>query len=99
MAGNFKDLHLQAQKIMRSRFLHKKVGLGWFDFQSEPEFSEKFAVGNHRCGQRVTPDLAAKALLNFRNVLDMIDMSVGEEQKRQTNLARFEPFAGTLRCV
>jgi hypothetical protein len=47
----------------------------------------------------VTTDLTAKLALDYRNVLDVIDMSVCQEQKFGVDIKRTQPFTGALRRV
>ena len=80
MSRNFENLKFAAEKVpCRGRF-DKKVRLDRFDFQFKAETAKEFAVGDHWCGQRVATDLAAESAFYFRNVLNMIDVTVGEEQ-------------------
>lgn len=44
-------------------------------------------------------NLTTKAPLDLRNVLNMIDMSVGEEQEFWVRLACFEPLARPVRRI
>ena len=41
-------------------------------------------------------DRAAEAALDFRDVGDVIEMTVGEQEQLQLNPARFEPGAGAI---
>jgi hypothetical protein len=47
----------------------------------------------------MTPDLAAKLALNPRNVLNMIDVPVCQQQKFGMDIERTYPFASALRRV
>jgi hypothetical protein len=47
----------------------------------------------------VTADFAAKLAFNPRNILDVIDVPVCQQQKFRMDIKRADPFARTLRCV
>ena len=47
----------------------------------------------------MTPDWAVELALDLRNVLDVIDVPVRQQQEFEIDFERAEPFAGTLRCV
>ena len=99
MAGNFKNLKIGAEKISAECFFDQKIRYHRFDFELETKIAKKFAIGNHGRGERVTPDWTAKLALNVRNVLDVIDVPVRQQQEFGIDLERTDPFAGTLRCV
>jgi hypothetical protein len=80
MTWDFEYLKLNSQKIALTRLLDKKIRRYRFDFEAEAEVAEKSRVRNHRCGIRVATDRAVKSSLDFRNVPDVINVSVGEEQ-------------------
>ena len=99
MAGHFQNFEVGADKIPVRRFLNKKIWFHWLDLKREPEAAKKIAIRNHGRGERVTPDWAAKLALDLRNVLDVIDVPVRQQQEFEIDLERTHPFAGTLRCV
>lgn len=78
---DLEHLKLNSEKIALARFLDKKIGRNRFDFKPEAEAAEKIRVRNHRCGIQVATDRAVKSSLNFRNVADVINVSVGQEEK------------------
>ena len=80
MTWDLKHLKFSSQEIALRRFLDKKIGRNRFDFKAEAEVAEKIRVRNHRHSIRVATDRAVKSSLYFRNVADMIDVPVGEEQ-------------------
>ena len=93
MPRNFKYLHFQPEKISRGGFLNEKIRFDWFDFEFESEAAEEFAAGDHRCSQRMTTDFAAKPRFDSRKILDMIDMTVRQEQEFEVDIAGLEPVA------
>ena len=99
MAGYFENLEGGAEKSSVWYFFDEKIWFDGFDFESEPEAAEKIAIRNHWGGQRVRANLAAKLALDLRNILDVIDVAVCQEQKFGMNIDRTDPLAGTLRCV
>ena len=96
MAGNFQNFKIGAEKISVRRFLDQKIRFRQFDLELEPKVAKKFAIGNHGRGQRVTTDWATKLPLNPGNILDVIDMSVRQEQKFEVHTKRTHPFASAL---
>jgi hypothetical protein len=77
----------------------KKIRFHGFDLKRESEAAKKIAIRNHGSGEWVTPDLAAKLALNPRNVLNVIDVPVRQQQKFGVDVERAQPVAGTIRCV
>ena len=99
MAGHFQNFEVGADKISVQCFLNKKIWFHWLDLKREPEAAKKIAIRNHGRGERVTPDWAAKVAFDFRNVLDVIDVPVRQQQEFGIDIERAYPFAGTIRCV
>ena len=99
MPGHFQNLEVNAEKVSLWRFFDEKIWFGRFDFEREPEVAEKIAIRNHRRREGMTSDLATKLTLNSRNVLDVIDVPVCQQQKLWMNIERAHPFAGALRRV
>ena len=80
MAGNVQNLEIGAEKISVWRFFDEKIRFGRLDFEFEAKIAKKFPVGNHGRGERVTTNRTTKLLLDPGNILDVIDMSVCQEQ-------------------
>src|SRR5262249_29410224 len=99
MAGHFQNLEVGAEKSSVWYFFDEKIWFDWLDFERESEVSKEIAIRNHRRGEQVTSDLAVKLAFNLRNVLDMIDVPVCQQQKLGMDIERADPFARTLRCV
>lgn len=99
MARNFKNLEVGTEKTSVWYFFDEKIWFDWLDFEREPEVAKEIAIRNHRRGERVTSDLAMKLAFNPRNVLDVIDVPVCQEQNFGMDIERAYPFARTLRCV
>src|SRR5262249_52441243 len=99
MARYFQNLEVGTQNTSIWHFFDEKIWFDRLDFEREPEVSKEIGIRNHRRGERVTSDLAVKLALNFRNVLNVIDVPVCQHQKFGMNIKRADPFAGTLRCV
>ena len=96
MAGHFENLKIGAEKISALRFFDQKIRFHRFDLECEPEAAKKFAIGNHRRGERMTSDGTTELALDPGNVLDVIDMSVRQEQKFEIDTKRTHPFASAL---
>ena len=47
----------------------------------------------------MTADLAIEAALDLGDVLDVVDVAVGEQQHPKVATSRFKPIAGPLRGV
>ena len=99
MARYFQNLEVGTEKISVWCFFDEKIWFDWLDFQREPEVAKEIAIRNHRRGERVTSDLTVKLAFNSRNVLDVIDVPVCQQQKFGMDIERADPFARTLRCV
>ena len=99
MTRNFQNFEIGAEKISARCFFDKEIGFCRFDFQFETKAAEKFAIGNHRGRERMTADLAAEFPLDHRKVLNVIDVSVRQEQELGLNVKRAEPFTGPLRRI
>ena len=99
MARHFQNLEIRTEKSPAWYFFDQKIWFDWLDFQREPEVAKEIAIRNHRRGERVTSDLTVKLAFNSRNVLDVIDVPVCQQQKFGMDIERADPFARTLRCV
>ena len=96
MARNFQNLKIGAEKISIWLFFDQKIRFHRFDLELEPKIAKKFAIGNHRHGERVTPDGTAELALDPGNILHMIDMPVRQEQESGMGVQRTQPFASAL---
>ena len=96
MTWNFQNFEIRAEKISALRFFDQKIRFHRFDLEREPEVAKKFAIGNHRRGERVTSDWTTKLALDAGNILDVIDVPMCEKQKFEIDLKRTHPFASTL---
>ena len=99
MTWDFEYLKFNSQKIAFTRLLDKKIWRNRFDFKAEAEIAEKIRVRNHRCGIQVATDRTVKTPLDFRNVADVINVSVSEEEEFQVDSAVFQPRATTVWCI
>ena len=96
MAGNFQNLKIGAEKISVWRFFNQKIRFHRLDLEREPEAAKKFAIGNHRRGERVTADGTTELALDPGNILHMIDVPVRQEQEFEIDSKRTHPFASAL---
>ena len=99
MAGNFQNLEIVAEKISLWRFFNQKIRFHRFDLECEPEAAKKFAIGNHRRGERMTADGTTELALDPGNILHMIDMPVRKEQEFEIGVQRTHPITSALGCV
>ena len=99
MARHFQNLEIGAKKISAWRLFNEKIWFHRFDFECEPEVAKEIGIRNHGRGEWVTTDLTAKLALNLRNVLNVIDVAVCQQQKFGMDIEGAHPFAGTFRCV
>src|SRR6516225_6200169 len=96
MAGNFQNLKIRAEKISVCRFFDKKIRFHRFDLELESKITKKIGIGNHRRCERMTANGTAELALEPGNILDVIDMSVRQEQKFEIGVQRTHPFASAL---
>lgn len=96
MARHFQHLEVRAEKLPSWRFFDEKIRFYGLDFESESEIAKEITIGNHRHRESVTPDLAAELAFNLRNVLNVIDVPVCQQQKFWMNIKRTRPFAGAI---
>ena len=96
MAGHLQDLKVRAQKISGWRFFDEEIRLGRLYLQLESEVSKEIRIGNHRRGDRMATELAAKLPFYGSNVLDMINVPVGQEEQFEIDIARADPVASSL---
>ena len=99
MARHFQNLEIGTEKTSVGYFFDEKIWFDRADLERESEVSKEVAIRNHGHGERVTSDLAIKLTFNLRNVLDMIDVPVCQQQKFGMDIERTDPFARTFRCV
>ena len=81
MAGNFENLKICPEEFALGRFLDEKIGRDRFEIEAKPEVSEKIRIRDHGGGIRVTTYRAIKFSLNLRDINDMIDVSVGQDEQ------------------
>ena len=81
MAGNFQNLKICPEEFALGRFLDEKIGRDRFEIETKAEVPEEIRISDHRGGIRVTTYRAIKFSLNFRDIDDVIDVSVGQEQQ------------------
>ena len=81
MAGDFENLESGSQEFPLRRFLYKKIRPDRFKIETKPELSEEIWIRDHGAGIRVTTYWAIKFSLNFRDINDVIDVSVGQDQQ------------------
>ena len=81
MAGNFENLKFGPSEFPISHFLYKKIRPDRFEVEPKTEVSEKIRIRDHRGGIRVTTYRAIKFSLNFRDMDDVIDVSVSQNQQ------------------
>ena len=81
MAGNFENLKFCPEKFALGRFLDEKIGRDRFEIEAKPEVPEEIRIRDHGRRNRVTTNRAIKFSLNFRDIDDMIDVSVSQDQQ------------------
>src|SRR5215471_393075 len=99
MARDFQNLEVGTEKMSVWCFFDEKIRFDWLDFERESEVAKEIAIREHGRGEGVTSDLRVKLALNPGNVLNVVDVPVGEHQKFGMNIERAHPLARTLRCV
>jgi len=96
MSTNLQYLHFQTEKFPRRRFFDQEIRWHRIDFELESEAAKKFRIGNHRSSERMATDRAAKPPLDLGNILDVIDVAVGKQQKLEIGVPGSEPFASAI---
>ena len=81
MTGHLEHLKFCSQKISAGRFFNEEVRLRRFYLQFKAEASEKVPIRNHWRRRAVTTDLAIEAAFDFGDVLDVVDVTMSEEQQ------------------
>jgi hypothetical protein len=81
------------------RFFDQEISLRRLDFQSETKLFEKTGFSNQRRGVGVKSDLATKSLFYRVRILDMIHMTMRDQEKIGTTSNFLQPLAGSLRGV
>jgi hypothetical protein len=81
MAGNLENLKIRPEEFAPGSFLDEKIGCDRFEIETKAEVPEEIRISDHRGGIRVTTYRAIKVSLNFRDIDDMIDVSVGQDQQ------------------
>ena len=81
MARDFENLKICPEEFALDRFLDEKIRGDRFEVETKTEVPEEIRIRDHGGGIRVTTYRAIKILLNFRNVDDMIDVSVGQDEQ------------------
>ena len=92
MPWYFKHLKFRAEEGAFGRFVDEKIWLDGFDIETEPIVAEKIRIGDHRRRFRVTSNLAGKCFFNFREIGDVVDMSVCEQKKLRFDALALEPL-------
>src|SRR5207237_10855166 len=96
MPRHFEHLKFCSEKIAGRCFLDQEIRFGWLHFQFEAEVPKKLAVRNHRLRRGMTTNRAFKVIFDFGDVLDVIDVAVGQQQHLKIDLSRFDPVARAL---
>jgi hypothetical protein len=81
MAGNFQNLKICREEFALGRFLDEKIGRDRFEVEAKPEVPEEIRISDHGGGIRMTTYRAIKISLNFGDIDDVIDVSVGEDEQ------------------
>src|SRR5207244_7336962 len=67
--------------------------------QLKTEVPEKVAIRNHWSGQWMATNLAIEAMFNLGDILNVIDVAVGQQQHVWLEPTRLEPVACALRRI
>ena len=81
MAGNFENLKICSQKLPFGRFHDEKIRRDRFEVEAKSEVPEEIRIRNHGTRIRVATYRAIKFSLYFRDINDVIDVSVGQDQQ------------------
>ena len=81
MARDFENLKLCPEEFAFRGFLDEKIGRNRFQVEAKPDVPEEIRIRDHRRGVRVATYWTIKVLLNFRDIDNVIDVSVGQDQQ------------------
>ena len=81
MAGNFENLKLCPKEFALGCFLDEKIGPDRFESEAKTEVPEKIRIRDHGRGIRVTTYPTIKFSLNLRDIDDVIDVSMSQDQQ------------------
>ncbi len=78
MAGNKKNAKRDSAKVGFGSLLNQEIRLNRFCFQKKPEVFEEIRVRNERNSIWMISNQAPGSSFNFRSVIHMIDVAVGD---------------------
>jgi hypothetical protein len=81
VAGNQKNTKRYSTKIDFGCLLDQKIGLHRFRLEKETHVFEKIRIGDERNTIFVKSDLALTERLEFSCVIEMVRMTVGQDQQ------------------
>lgn len=99
MSRNLENLKFGPEEFPLCRFLNEKIWPDRFEVEAKSEVPEKIRIRDHGGGIRVTTYRAIKFSLNFRDIDDVIDVSVGQDQQLYGDPPILKPCATSLWCV
>ena len=99
MTRNFQNFHFEPEEIAGGSRFDQEIGFDRFDLELKADAAEKFRVGNHRDGFGMATDRATEPVLDFRQVGNVIEMAVGQEEQLRGYAFGGEPIAGAIGSV
>jgi hypothetical protein len=81
MAGDFENLKICPEELALGYFLDEKIRRDRFEIEAKPEVPVEIRIRDHGGGIRVTTYRAIKFSLNFRDIDDVIDVSMRQDQE------------------
>lgn len=99
MPRHFQDFELESEEVAPRRRFDQEIGFNRLDLELEPKATEEFRVGDHGCGLGMTTDSAVEPPFDFRNVRDVIEVAMRQQEQLRSNAFALQPFARTIRRI
>jgi hypothetical protein len=88
-------LELKTEKIARIRFLYQEIGFRWLNLQTNTKLFEKTGLNYQRFGVGVIANLATESFFYGVRILDMIYMTMRNQEKIGTTSGFGQPLASS----
>jgi hypothetical protein len=99
MPWHQEDLELKTEKVAGVRFLYQEISFCRLNLQSDPELLEKTGLGYQWYGIGMIANLATESFFYRVRILDMIHMTMRDQEKIGTTSSFRQPLAGSSRGV
>lgn len=96
MAGDVKNLKLDAAKAERSGFLDQHVRLDRLDIPAKAQLFKEIRLGEHGDTVLMVADLAPVTAFDFRGINDVVDMPMGKKKETDFFACPAQPIRAVL---